>query len=67
MYLRENITRTFPILTTKWDISIQPIGQMRYIKDNRITLLLFSFEYVNMGMQSLQGMNQSNCILAEKY
>ena len=50
MYLRENISRTFPILTTKWDISIQPIGQMHYIQENRITLLLFSFEYVNMGM-----------------
>ena len=50
MYLRENISRTFPILTTKWDISIQPIGQVRYIKENRITLLLFSFEYKNMGM-----------------
>ena len=45
MYLRENISRIFPILITKWDISIQPIGQVRYIKENRITLLLFSFEY----------------------
>ena len=50
MYLRENISRIFPILITKWDISIQPIGQVRYIKENRITLLLFSFEYENMGM-----------------
>ena len=50
MYLRENISRTFPILTTKWDISIQPIGQVHYIKEIRITLLSFSFEYKNMGM-----------------